>query len=183
MTNLASCHPAARLIRNPNMNPTDTTEVHESSDSSSSAEEVPAYATVAASQPPPPKSYAIVRALIAAFVACINTHCNGVGANDADVKIGAFKAQLADDRDAAGDVVDESSPLTELEEDHLDSIFAQVKTNPSPITRLPDAPDFDAEPTPEPVDTRPAPYPAVGGGIALSPERPEENVPEETAAS
>lgn len=162
------------------MNPTDTT-----------AEEVPTETPnnvadenigYAASQPPPPQSYAIVRALIAAFVACINTHCNGVGANEADAKISAFKAQLADDRTTAGETVDDGAPLTELEEEHVDSIFAQVKTNPSPITRLPDAPALDAEPEVEPVDTRPAPYPAVGG-ISLSPERPEENVPAETESA
>lgn len=154
------------------MNPTDST-----------VEEVPELQDqpqLVDSQPDSVKPYSVVRALIAAFVACINTHCNGVGANEADAKIGAFKAQLADDRESAGDATDDDSPLSEGEEDHLDSIFAQVKTNPSPITPLADAPAVDAEPEIEPVDTRPAPYPAVGGGISLSPERPEENVPAET---
>lgn len=158
------------------MNPTDTA-VYE-------APELQDQPQLVDSQPDPVKPYSVVRALIAAFVACINTHCNGVGANDADAKIGAFKAQLADDRDAMQNAqsgpAQEGDTLTLLEEDHLDSIFAQVKTNPSPITPLADAPAVDAEPEEEPVDTRPAPYPGVGGGISLSPERPEENVPAET---
>lgn len=207
------------------MNPTDTTEVHESSDSSSSAEEPiitdpntgeTVDPIVDSDAPAETKEYSVIRGLIDAFVACMNTHCNGVGASEADTKIAALKAQFAEDRKAAGTednrFAEEGDPLTLTEQDHLDTIFQKVKESPAPSNRHPDAPVMldaipeadreqysrdsypfgsvpvsgDHAPERAPLakgDLTPAPYPGIGGGIAHSQERPQENVQSEPIPS
>jgi hypothetical protein len=158
----------------------------------------------------------VIRGLIAAFVACMNTHCNGVGASEADTKITALKAQFADDRKAAGTednrFADDGDPLTLTEQDHLDTIFQKVKESPAPSNRHPDAPVMldeapeaakeqygpisypygsvpvsgDHSPERAPLaqgNLTPPPYPGIGGGIAPSKERPQENTPVETVPS
>lgn len=64
--------------------------------------------------------------LVAALVACINTHCNSAGKDVADTKVAQFKADSA---------------LKGHEADRLDKIFKHLQEQPAPVNPIADLPE------------------------------------------
>lgn len=101
--------------------------------------------------------YTIIRTLIAALVASINTHSNNqqdlVAAN---ATIADLKDQLAKSREEAGTEAKEiaamGDPLTADEQAHIEDVLTHIAAQPAPVVPIAAPPIVASEPAPsEPV--------------------------------
>jgi len=122
--------------------------------------------------PAPPASVGdIVRLVIAALVAAINTHCNSTGKDLAAQKTADLHAALESHRQEKGTadnaVANPDDPVTLDEQDHLDKILAHIQNGPAPINAFPVPPAVILPPEPvepvseTPVESEPTPQPVA----------------------
>lgn len=109
--------------------------------------------------------FTIIRTLIAALVASMNTHSNNQ--QDlviANAKIDDLTKQLADARAEAETEADqiaaEGDPLTAEEQAHLQDVLAQIAAQPAPVVPVVAPPAVIPPPPADPV-TEPTPEDAV----------------------